>query len=414
MIHVAYRLWGGDGFFAKMLGTSMLSMFENTKEEVTVHVMHNDRLTPDNRGKLCYIAGQYNQHVEFHNVEEIAGATLRKIEEAHPLDSEINAAWYPLIAHEVFPDLDKIIFFGADIIINLDINELWEYDLNELEFPLGAVSEYFTKGERVVNPICRDGYVKHEDYFNADVFLMKPSFFREKFDEILSACKFIYNHRDRGYVYSEQDALNYLFSKQYLHLPARFNVTLSQMRAFKHGPFHLEKAIYHFNLNKPSLNTNDIFDKLYLSYFMKTPWATVDIFGNLHKAAYKEFSTLRNESRDLLLHLTNLLTERKRAFYIETEYIDFAKKIFKIKDDEQLIVMQEDTDEFVQAIISTKGEKIFFVLANPYYYFQVQNFLLSQNFVEGVDFIDATIFLSERYGVPYNFNHRSRALVQNL
>ncbi len=134
MIHVAYRLWGGDGFFAKMLGTSMLSMFENTKEEVTIHVMHNDRLTPNNRDKLCYIAGQYNQRVQFHNVEKIAGAALRKFEEVHPTsDGEINpsAAWYPLIVHEVFPNLDKLIFLGADTIFNLDVGELWEYDLDK-------------------------------------------------------------------------------------------------------------------------------------------------------------------------------------------------------------------------------------------------------------------------------------------
>ncbi len=129
MIHAAYRLWGGDGFYAKMLGTSMVSMFENTKEKVTVHIMHNDRLTPDNRGKFCYIAGQYNQQVEFHNVEEIAGATLRKFEAAYPNPSGINVAWYPLIIHEVFPDLDKIIFLGADTIFNLDVAELWDYDL---------------------------------------------------------------------------------------------------------------------------------------------------------------------------------------------------------------------------------------------------------------------------------------------
>ena len=36
MIHVAYRLWGGDGYYAKMCGTSMLSMFEKTREKVTV------------------------------------------------------------------------------------------------------------------------------------------------------------------------------------------------------------------------------------------------------------------------------------------------------------------------------------------------------------------------------------------
>ena len=162
MIHVAYRLWGGDGFFAKMLGTSMLSMFENTEEKVTIHIMHNDRLTPDNRDKLCYIAGQYNQQVKFHNVEEIAGATLRKFEAAHPMTSGINAAWYPLIIHEVFPDLDKIIFLGADIIFNsLDVGELWNYDLGE--YDIGAIPELEAPPERF--PLCRNNVVKREHRF---------------------------------------------------------------------------------------------------------------------------------------------------------------------------------------------------------------------------------------------------------
>ena len=129
MIHVAYRLWGGDGFYAKMCGTSMLSMFENTKEQITVHIMHNERLTPDNRGKLSYIAGQYNQKIEFHNVEEIAGESLRKFEAVHPSPTGMNASWYWTVVHEVFPDLDKIILLGTDTIFNLDVVELWAYDI---------------------------------------------------------------------------------------------------------------------------------------------------------------------------------------------------------------------------------------------------------------------------------------------
>lgn len=226
MIHVAYRLWGGDGFYAKMLGSSMLSMFENTKEKVTVHIMHNDRLTPDNRGKFCYIAGRYSQQVEFHNVEEIAGATLRKIEAVHPIKSGVNASWYSLIVHEVFPNLDKLIFLGADTVINLDIGELWAYDLTGRdELGLGAVPEIKSPPQRF--RLCTDNLVKHENYFNGDVFLLKPNFFRENFERILNSCKFIYENK---YGFFEQDVLNYLFSEQYLKLPYRFNEILGDIR----------------------------------------------------------------------------------------------------------------------------------------------------------------------------------------
>ena len=399
MIHVAYRLWGGDGFFAKMLGTSMLSMFENTKEKVTIHIMHNERLTPDNRDKFCYIAGQYNQRVEFHNVEEIAGSTLRKFEAAYPLPSGINASWYPLIVHEVFPNLDKLIFLGADTIFNLDVAELWSYDLMRGGCGLAAVSEYFMKGSHEVLPVTKDGYARHEDCFNADVLLVKPDFFRENFEQLLSACKFVY---DKGYYLCEQDALNYLYAEKYLHLPSKFNVILSQLRKYMPKPYRLEKAIYHFNIDKPSFDTDDIYNRLYWNYFFKTPWATPDMLGNLNKALEKTFGQILNDSRNLTLNVTNLLSERRRAFLVAEGFVESVKKIFAIKPDEPVIDLSEGGEMLIKRLNEKKGQIILFILANNYW--QIRNFLISRNFVEETDFVNAALFLSERHGVKFNLN----------
>ena len=239
-------------------------------------------------------------------------------------------------------------------------------------------------------------------------------FFSDNFELILEGCKFAY---ENGYRLWEQDILNYLFSKKYQKLPNKFNLVMNWERKYGERPFKLEKAMYHFaggDGAKPSFDTDDIYNKLYFEYFLKTPWATADMFGNLHKAADKEFRSAYNESRNILLHFTNLLTERKRAFFIDKNYLEFAKNVFKIKDDERVLTMQEGVAKFLEEITATKGEKIFFVLSIPYNYFQVRNFLLSKGFVEGVDFINATIFLSERYGVPFDFNRISRELVQEL
>ena len=395
MIHAAYRLWGGDGFYAKMLGTSMISMFENTKEKVTVHIMHNDRLTPDNRGKFCYIAGQYNQQVEFHNVEEIAGSSLRKIEAAYPIPSGVNASWYPLIVHEVFPDLDKIIFLGADILFNLDVAELWAYDPNDCGF--GAVQEL--KAPKKFLPLCNDKLVKYENYFNSDVLLMNPKFFCENFETILDGCKFIY---EKKYPYCEQDVLNYLFSEKYLKLPYRFNENVRDIRAFDPKPLRLEKAIYHFAGAKPDLNTDDVFNRLYLEYFLKTPWATVDMFGNMNKAFDKMFRQYLNESKDTLLRTTNLLNKRRRIFLIEDRFLAPAKQIFEIRDDETILDLSIEPEDLAQKLNDSKGAAVLFVFVRNYP--MVLNFLRSQNFREGTDFINALMFLSERHGFHFNFN----------
>ena len=407
MIHVAYRLWGGDSFYAKMLGTSMLSMFENTKEKVTVHVMHNERLTPDNRGKFCYIAGQYGQQVEFHNVEKIAGASLRKFEAVHPTDSVVNAwwsgvnsCWYPFISPEVFPDLDKLIFLGTDMVINLDIGELWAYDLDTVGggYGFGAVPE--------IKPLpgfrlCRDNLVKDENYFNADVLLLNPSFFRENFDRLLEGCRFIYENRSK-YPFLDQDVLNYLFSENYLKLPHRFNDTVQDIRKHAPKPHHIEKAIYHFAGAKPDLNTDDVFNRLYFEYFLKTPWATADMFGNIDKAVAKIVGQIFNESRNILLHVTNLLVKRRRAFFVDSGFLEPAKQIFAINAGELVMDLSTGAENLIGAMNANRGKIILFVLAGNYP--QIRDFLISQNFVEGTDFINGFMFLSERHGFKMNFD----------
>ena len=161
MIHVAYRLWGGDSFFAKMLAVSMLSMFENTKENVTVHIMHNCKLTEDNRNKFCHIANQDNQQIKFYDVEKIALETLKKFEEASPISPERpSSSWYPFIIPEVFPSLDKIIFFGADTVINLDIAELWAYEVSK-EVGFAAVPESLSGMPNNVTIPVINGEVKY-------------------------------------------------------------------------------------------------------------------------------------------------------------------------------------------------------------------------------------------------------------
>ena len=418
MIHVAYRLWGGDGFYAKMLGTSMLSMFENTKEKVTVHIMHNDRLTPDNRGKFCYIAGKYNQRVEFHNVEEIAGNLLKIFQEAYPpINSEVNAAWYPFIIHKVFPNLDKIIFLGADTVFNLDVAELWAYDLDKGGYGIGAVPEICNKLPADYFRVIVDGYVKHEDYFNVDVMLLKPSFFKENFDIILEGLKFInrkrVESRFRHYLAYEQDTLSYLFSKNYLKLPGKFNCIIKWKRELDPvESLHIEKAVYHFAdpSSKPSLNTDDVFNKLYLEYFLKTPWATADMFGNLNKAMGKKFEQILNDSRNLTLNVTNLLSERRRAFLVDENFIEAAKQIFAIKPNEPVISLSMDAKNFLQKLNDVKGECLIFVLSNDYW--KIRNFLINRNFVEDTDFVNGALFLSERHGVKFNFS--TREIVQAI
>ena len=268
-------------------------------------------------------------------------------------------------------------------------------------YGFAAVSE-FLSGVPKIQRLVNDGIVEWEDYFNADVFLFRPKFFQDNLEKILDACKFVYEH---GYHLNEQDALNYLFSKNYTRLPRKFNTLVKWVRQGD-SPV-LEKAIFHFVgafIGKPELDTDDISNRLYWEYFLKTPFATAEMFGNIDKAIKDMLHGNHNSSKEMLLYFTNLVAHRRRAFLVEKNNVDAVKNIFAVKEDELMIdVTQPDAGKILlEEIQKTRGQRTFFVfLAN---YAQVAQFLLQHNFTEGADFINAMLFLSERHGFKVDFD----------
>ena len=91
MIHVCFCFCDKTGRYAKFAGTSMLSLFENTRSKVTVHILHDNTLTDENRDKFYYIVGKYNQLVEFYNLDELCLEQITKIKKFIP-DVEKSAA----------------------------------------------------------------------------------------------------------------------------------------------------------------------------------------------------------------------------------------------------------------------------------------------------------------------------------
>ena len=255
--------------------------------------------------------------------------------------------------------------------------------------------------------MVRNKFVNYDDYFIDDVMLVNPKFFHDNLEKILDACKFVY---DNGYPYCEQDALNYCFSKTYLKLPLKFDVIVRNMRWF-FTERRIEKAIYHFAGLKPDLNTDDVYNRLYFEYFLKTPYATADMFGNINKFFTKSFNTLINESKNDLLHFTNLLTGRERAFFVDEKNVESIRQIFAVKENELIVNSSNNNlENLINVINESKGKKIFFILFDNYS--AIRNVLLKQGFIEGNDFVNILSFLSEKHGVKINFD--SREIVQEI
>ena len=227
MIHVCFGLHDKTGRYSKFTGTAMLSLFENHDTpphlpSITVHILHDNTLTQDNRDKFSYVAGQYGQLVKFYNVETLCADKIRELLQSMPnvpnLPQSI-ATCYRFLIPQIFPaEIKKIIYLDSDIIVNLDIQEFWQVNLDDM--PLAVVPEM--QSYVPTNPLhylCREGFVKAEDFFNAGILLMNLKQLRKAEKNLSKGMQFHAEHPECDG--NDQAILNYCFSTEAVKLPQK-------------------------------------------------------------------------------------------------------------------------------------------------------------------------------------------------
>jgi len=233
MIHVAYGLYDKIGRYAKFTGVSMLSLFDNTKSEVMIHLLHDNTLTEENKSKLQDVADRFNRQIKFYNVEVLCADRISYFKENFLKLQESRFSFGTMfrlvIPNLIDAEIDKIIYLDSDTIVNLDIAEFWNLELGDKIF--AVVSEKQMGVPTELSPICFDGLVKVEDYFNAGVLLIDLNRLRNEIKTLENGIKFI--AENPRYYFFDQDILNYTFSTRTLKLPNRFNRHVGYARSFQ-------------------------------------------------------------------------------------------------------------------------------------------------------------------------------------
>ncbi len=399
MIHVCFGLHDKTGRFAKFTGTTILSLFENTNSKVTVHILHDNTLTTDNRDKFIYLAGCYGQRVNFYNVEEQCAEKIEEFVDLIPnaRTSKVGiGSFYRLLITKVLPkDIEKIAYIDSDVIVNLDINEFWSIELGEKIF--ACVPELFNGVDtQKILPLCYEGYVKKEDYFNAGILLMNLKQFRNEEALLKKGLKFRGEHL--YYFCFDQDILNYCFSTRTLQLPNKFNFLVREAR--KRSETKIERKIYHYLSSSVGWgilsDMSDPFNRLWMSYFIKTPWFDADAMGRF----YAGVQQLHIELKQALIQLSALMSGNTRVFFTLPENVEATKEIFSVKPNEEIILFEseESLDKLINEMKNSRSEKVFFIMIMNFPF----DILINAGFVYGQDFLDGMEFFSEAQGFPLN------------
>ena len=202
-----------DNSFVQHCTVMLVSVLCNNKD-ADIYVL-TEGLTPENEHILREEIERFggNLHICYVEDERINALPLSS---SNRLNHISKATYYRLFIPDLLPDVNKVIYFDCDIIVNGSLAELWEIDITD--YAIAAVLQigHGFEAERL-------GYPIEYGYFNAGVCVYNLKYFR---DNGIKDVLFQYAENNIESIrYNDQDILNAVLYDKCLHLLPMWNMT---------------------------------------------------------------------------------------------------------------------------------------------------------------------------------------------
>lgn len=242
----------------------MVTIFEHTKRYVCIHILHDGTLTGQNRAFLGEIANSFEQTVEFHDVSDC-------MESIGDVALELSEKWsrgtlFRLFIQDIIPQ-SKMIYLDCDILITMDIGELWDIPLENHSLA-GVLDRPGDKPFRIFSAKAFRCFLMRCDrksYVNAGVLLMDLDRIRKNYNLIQQGVIWFKLYRHCAELV-DQDLINSCFCKDIKIIKSRFNSTLC------YG--NISNMILHARAHPKPWNglEGSELERIYWKTYLKTPW----------------------------------------------------------------------------------------------------------------------------------------------
>ncbi len=270
-MHIAVSI---DRKYVQPLGVMLNSLLMNTRESVSIHLLHPD-LAPEDMQRLETVIGQYPQAAL--TCYHLTAARLQ----GFALRGHLSVVGYYLfLLPEILPaNVDKVLYLDPDLIVTSDLRPLWEVELEDhLLAAIPVPPAYFH--EKIVTP--------GQDYFNGGVLLINLKQWRDEgtTEKALETVTRLEPYIQRGI---NQDVLNVVTRDRWKRLPLLWNkcpeyylgwggstYEEEELRTAKEdaGIIHFAGPVkpWHYACSHPERNA-------YLQYRKGTPWEGEPLTG---------------------------------------------------------------------------------------------------------------------------------------
>lgn len=267
-----------DDFYVIPCGITMFSIcYNNSHHNICFHILA-DKVKENKKNELENMIKSFGQSVYFYKVDETLLGDV-------PVDNRFRKSiYYRLLMADILPDnINKILYLDSDVIVRGDIQEIWEYDISDVE--LGAVLDQSCDDIRNYN---RTGLPPYSGYYNSGVLLINLDAWRKH--NTGRKCINYVNINANTVIYPDQDALNVITNEKWIELPFHYNTQAfmfyrpSEILARKEYIDRMIKAsenpliIHYTDARKPWMEgCKHPFTSEYLIYKRLSPWCNVPL-----------------------------------------------------------------------------------------------------------------------------------------
>ena len=160
-LHVACNV--SDAFAADAAAMLASLVHSNPADDLHVHLLHDDSLSPESVAALAGIAHRAGASLTPLHVDPVQVGALPASDRFPPL------TWYRVLLPELLPELPRVLYLDTDTLVLAPLRPLWELDLEGAW--LGAVANplFRSMRSRVESDL---GLPPGAPYFNSGVLLL--------------------------------------------------------------------------------------------------------------------------------------------------------------------------------------------------------------------------------------------------
>lgn len=272
-----------DDNYAMPLAVTLTSILMNANQTTfyDVYILTPTLFNQDNKDKILSLEEYNNCEINFIDMKNNFTNSPNR------LSHTTNPAYYRLLISDILPNYEKAIYLDADIIVRTDLQNLYDNEL--LDSYIGAVLHpvYYFDNSKSYSELL--GIKDLKNYINSGVLLLNLKLIRE--DKITA--KFV-NGVLKNYPTVDQDVINSICYGKIKFLPFKYNVMPkcniflndSRIAEIYDKNEYLEAfenpAIIHWaNPQKPWNQDDLMFDKEWINYFEKSPFADIELVNRI-------------------------------------------------------------------------------------------------------------------------------------